>query len=364
MESIIVALWTLPTSSNPMHCNETVELKFAAMERALKKCQAMIAEKADKLSKTSPFQAIFAAPEYYFTERGSIRRPMAEATKVGLEHKILTQSRSFPKTLIVPGTIYYWKTLLRKAFSPKLNRDSGDVFATTTDKNRRHKVLSKLTDAMLRELELEAKFSGLVSDQGLAAHPIRFQKGPTGLPLPSMFTKFESLMEKTSCVVRNETYLYLNGIRHAKYDKQTDAFESLSSPDDMVFVPGTRDECPVIGRHRFGVEICLDHSVGRLKRRNVAGLHFHIVTSDATDNEVEYMAMGNQGYFLHASSDPNQTHVYHKDKAGSINVLLGDEYLGDVESDAGRLHFWLLPLPPVSLDFVSALSRDGNSPAQ
>jgi hypothetical protein len=263
-----------------------------------------------------------------------------------LEHKILTQSRSFSKTLIVPGTIYYWKPLLRRAFSYKLNRETGQVVTTRTDKDRRDKVLSKLTNAMVRELELGGGFSQLISDDGLAAHPIGSHTGPTGLPLPSMMTKFESLMDKTSYVVRNETYLYLNGIRHAKYDKQTDCFESLSAPDEMVFVPGTRDECPVIGRHRFGVEICVDHAVGRLKRRNPSGLHFHILTSDYTDNELHHMAMGNDGYFLHASSAPDQTQVYHKDKSGSIKALSGHEYLGDVKSDGGRLRFWLLPLPP------------------
>jgi hypothetical protein len=154
-------------------------------------------------------------------------------------------------------------------------------------------------------------------------------------------------MDKTRYLVRNETYLDLNGFRHAKYNKQTDCFESLSSPDEMVFVPGTRDECPVIGKHRFGVEICLDHAVGRLKRRNPAGLHFHILTSDYIDSEVAHMAMCDQGYFLHASSEPQETLVYQRDTTGAIKVLTGDEFIGGVDSDAGRLRFWLVPLPAV-----------------
>ena len=161
-----------------------------------------------------------------------------------------------------------------------------------------------------------------------------------------MVTKMDALAEKTSAVVRNATYLYLNGTRHGKYDKQSDYFESTCSPDEMVFVPGTRDECPVIGRHRFGIEICADHALGRLKKRNPTGIHFHVVASDSVDNIETHMAMTEHGYYLHASSDEDETGVYYKDAKGMITELDGDEYLGSEPCGGGDLHYYLVKLPP------------------
>jgi hypothetical protein len=345
MESIVVALWTCPTSHSEIHCQKSLAVKIAEMDKALKKSHKRLLDNMGEISKTNPFQVIFAAPEYYFTEPGKIRIAMDETTKTRLEHAILALSRKYPTTLIVPGTVYYWKPMLKPSGALKLDRKNAQFVQTTATKDRRDKALSRLSDAMLRDVKDEWHRLA-ISEEGLATSSYHGTRGPTGLPLPSMLKKMDSLMERTSFIVRNATYLYLAGTRHGKYDKQSDYHESLCAPDDMVFVPGTRDECPVIGKYKFGVEICADHALGRLKKRSPTGLHFHIVASDSVVNNENHMAMDKEGFFLHASSDPNQNHVYYKGKLGAIACLLGNEYLGEANCGDGTVHFWLLPLPP------------------
>jgi hypothetical protein len=91
-----------------------------------------------------------------------------------------------------------------------------------------------------------------------------------------------------------------------------------------MFVPGTQDECPEIGegtrKFRFGVEICFDHGNGVLKHRAPGNLQFHIVVSDSVPTRPGNMAMRNGGYFLHASTDYNESVVYRRDNGQPVNL--------------------------------------------
>jgi predicted amidohydrolase len=316
------------------------------MSLALSLCGGRIHDNISKISKTNHFQAIFAAPEYYFSQptKGDFRVPLNEDDQVDTEWRILHLSRAYPKTLIMPGTVYYKKRSIPLCLRSKLNREKAMVVQTIDkrSKDRRQKAFIQLSDAMERDFKDDDTLP-YVGYSASTKVPI----GPTGLPLPSMFTKWEALFDKKPELVRNTTYLYLNGTRHGKYDKQTDYHESLNAPDQMVFVPGTRDECPIIGGYKFGVEICADHGIGRLSRRSPAGLAFHIVASDYVKNAMGNMAMGKEGYFLHASTDKDQTGVFYKDENGHIAPIKEKEkgYLGEHKVGRGNVSFWLLPLP-------------------
>ncbi|HVK08554.1 MAG TPA: hypothetical protein VM597_07225 [Gemmataceae bacterium] len=345
MSSILIALWSCPTSHSTRHCQKAPSVKYLEMDKALEMCSRELYDNANAISKSNPFQVIFAAPEYYFTAQGNQRTPLDESARAHLEGILLGMSRKYCRTLIVPGTLYYQKPLLRPVGTHKLDRRTGKIDVTTAPKDRRDKALGQLSDVMFRDVR-DPNTRLMITNEALATSNLNGVKGPTGLPMPSLVTRMEALAEKTSAVVRNATYLFLNGTRHGKYDKQSDYFESMCSPDDMVFVPGTRDECPVIGRHRFGVEICADHAYGRLMKRNPAGLHFHVVASDCVDNVEAHMAMTEHGYFLHASSDEAETGVHYKDANGRITELLGDEYLYSEACGDGKLHYYLVKLPP------------------
>jgi predicted amidohydrolase len=344
--NFIAALWTCNTSHDPQHTKKAVWVKLADMTKALTECQRQVNVNAARLSPDNEFQAIFAAPEYFFTGPGDSRKPMTEAEKVTLEHGLLNLSKKHPKILIVPGSIYYAKPLVRPANANKLDRAAGRIVQTPAQKDRRTKMTNVLTTVGLRELNrggaTEADLGGyLVYKDGGA------NVGPTGYTVPSVMDKQDAIAGKNPQVIRNTTYLYLNGTRHGKYDKQSDYHESLWAPDEMVFVPGTKDECPDVGKHRFGVEICLDHAMSRLKKRNPAGLDFHLVVSDHVNNSQAAMAMAPFGYFLHASSNTNETKVIYRNDAGTLIDLTEDNgYWFEMKAQGtGRLDSWLLPLP-------------------
>jgi hypothetical protein len=149
--------------------------------------------------------------------------------------------------------------------------------------------------------------------------------GPAASCVPSMNVLADKLLDKNSKPrkIHNVTFLLLNGTVWGSYDKHTDFYEAKSvSPDQSMFVPGTQDECPVIGdgvrKFRFGVEICFDHGNGVLKARRPANLHFHIVVSDSVENQKAHIAMKNGGYFLHASTEHGQSVVWHLTEAGQL----------------------------------------------
>jgi hypothetical protein len=79
---------------------------------------------------------------------------------------------------------------------------------------------------------------------------------------------------------------------------------------------GTRE----IRKFNFGVEVCFDHANGALKGKN-PNADFHVVVSDYVDTNETNMAMGNGGYFIHASSNPNQSCVYKRNTMGALQKL-------------------------------------------
>jgi hypothetical protein len=57
--------------------------------------------------------------------------------------------------------------------------------------------------------------------------------------------------------------------------------------------------------------------------------------------------MGKQGYFLHVSTNKEQTAVYYKDENGHIAPIKDKEkgYLGEHKFGTSCFSFWLFPLP-------------------
>lgn len=347
MSHFIAALWTCDTSHDPTHCQMTLPIKERKLVEALDACNWHVISQARSLSESNEFQAIFAAPEYFFTAAAKHRLPMIEPSKVELESKLLGISKQYKKILIVPGSVYYCKPLIKRAGALKLDRQAGKLVQTTAPKNRKEKMIANLTKAGVRDLN---QMGGNDIDLG---RYVVFQEGAVGTGaisgrnVPSVMEKQDAISNRNALVLRNSTYLFLDGKRYGKYDKQSDFHESLMAPDQMVFVPGTKDECPEVGRHKFGVEICMDHAVGRLKKRNPTGLDFHIVVSDHVKNDRTCMAMGEFGYFLHASSNASETSVTWRDDAGGLTDLTHDKgcHFDSTPLGSGRLDFWLLPLP-------------------
>ena len=309
-----------------------------------------------ELQLDNPFKGIFIAPEYYFTKQSlSGDREFLDLTgKLTLEVNLKALSREFPKILLVPGTIHY------------------EVEMTDEDKvTTGYQLLKAAKDRIQRE---QAKAKGDYLQARMNHKPLPLNRNPLPQPstiltyemdhydsdpvhypatwrsVPSMNMLADNLLDKNTKPrkIHNVTFLLLDGKIWGTYDKHTDFYEAKStSPDQSMFVPGTQDECPMIGdgvrKFRFGVEICFDHGNGVLKSRKPANLHFHIVVSDSVPNQDAHMAMKSGGYFLHASTAHDQTVVRHLTENGQLEAKLVPKQLMNYGPDF--LDFFLIKLP-------------------
>ncbi|MGC4053358.1 MAG: hypothetical protein QM757_28995 [Paludibaculum sp.] len=167
--------------------------------------------------------------------------------------------------------------------------------------------------------------------------------------VPSLNQINASLRDTTKSpeIAKNAAYMLLGGRRVAKMDKQSDWGEALgNSPDQMAFLPGAFKQCPELMGYRFGLEICYDHYLGMLARRNVTPLHLHLVVSDSVVNNMGNMAMSPGGYFAHASTDSSLSQLWRRNPNGSLeNITSNPAYLKWKGTDQTRLCGYLVPLP-------------------
>ena len=300
----VVALWTCSTSHNPVHRQKTVADKFHKLEIMVKACQEAVGRA----------NIAFGANGLPFT----VSLGVASLWRRQLEEKIFALSKRFPGIVIVPGSIFYWKSAMRPLGHVKLS-NTGQSYQTENVKDRRIGAVTKLN----------AEYKPVAEKQGARGRTEFFNykkvydsfspgTNADSAFRPSVNEKKDSLENANIKILRNSTGVYLGGTRYGKYDKQQDCFETFR-PNEMAFIGGTKDECPKIGECRFGLEICVDHDSGCLRKRNVSDLHFHIVVSDWVKTKTDYMAMCTGGYFLHASSNHIETKLAYKDLNGTVH---------------------------------------------
>jgi predicted amidohydrolase len=328
LNSFALALFTVTPSAN--HFKLSVQERLNQLSWAMGHFDTWIkAQNQATLQTDNAFVGILIAPEYYWTapDPGGERHFLDLQAKNQIELDLKILSKAYPRILLVPGTIHYDVQMDAKA-----KVEAG------------YALLKAAKAAILREKAL-ANPKSLLNFSASDANVLNSD-------IPSMNRLADNLLDKktTPRKVHNLTYLLLDGTIWSQYDKQTDYFESKSiSPDKSMFIPGTQDECPMIGdatrKFRFGVEICYDHCTGVLKRRQPANLHFHLVVSDWVVTQPAHMAMTNNGYFLHASTNYDQTVVYHKLANGQVDNETFTKNLHNVTMASGHMDFYLLQLP-------------------
>lgn len=309
---IVIGLWNYDSTSRD-NLRKGIGARFHQLEAVLAKCAGL---RGPAVNPPPEVDTIVLAPEYYFTAQspGGERTPLGEAERRRLEVLLLDLSRRFPRTLLVPGTVFHAKALTRPAGGPanKFGPDGTRSVPKHPDGDRRGRTADKLFAAMAG---IGSSGAALWAGKDDTRRRIAWEgRTDGGDRIPSLEEQCDAVQDltKTPRVVRNAAHLLLNGARVAKYDKQADFFETggRAGPDDLVFVPGTRDQCPAAGGYRFGAEVCYDHALGMLKRRNPPGLDFHLLVSDYTSNKEEHMAMKKGGYFLHASTRLTETRAF------------------------------------------------------
>ncbi len=295
---------------------KTVDERLAYLRAAAERLLAF----AGGVPGEGSFDAILAAPEYFFSARDGEgkRLPLTEADRLSLEVKLQELSRHYPRMLMFPGTLFYAKELIRpegagKKFGPSGLRDT----QKTTGADRRERYAAKLQRAIDEAPKLfdnphEAvtHWSQDTKDDSIFSPPL------------SHIHHVMGNRDHNPKVVRNAAYVLLNGRRIAKYDKRADFFETRgSAAEDLAFVPGTERQCPVLDGYRIGVEICYDHQIGALARRGVNDLRLHVLLSDPTTVVEANMAMMKGGYFLHASTDYKEAGLWERQRNGVIRKL-------------------------------------------
>lgn len=358
MPKIIVSLWHIPTLRHPLaigrsqdqYDTDRLDRRLSLLEAALGTCQAKI--DSSKVTGSKSFKAVFVAPEYFFSSHKVTDNdydplrfyPFNEKFKPRLEQRLHDLSRRFPDILIIPGTAYYWKNPYSRPpeLANKLDKSSGQrTIARQPAEQVANYRLTKAGEEVGQVIEREKYYYGDAQiNQG---HP-GFSGGGKRPSVPSMVQKQTHIQGAQAgglYIVRNVAYVFLNGERKAKYDKQGDYSEAPSA--DTVYIPGSADGQVDVDGYKIAFEVCFDHCLGRLKKAGTTP-HFHIVASACVNNFPDHMANRDGGYFLHASTDPDATRVLRNQGGTQVkdnNVKIPEETGGE-----GILYHWELELPP------------------
>lgn len=338
----IAGLWTaLSAETWP----QSLDNRLKQLDTCLAKLSQQIGIEGVKYSIDGAVQGVFLAPEYFFSEQGAKRAPLDELDYYRLEQKLCALSKKYPSILIVPGTIFYKKNLIRPADTLakyKFNEKTGRrELEKTSSSDRRARIGFELLAAAKNTKQVLGETAVLVGDIRPATSHL----------VPSHLDLAKPLLDKTKnpVIVRNAAYLFLNGRRYAKYDKQTDFKEALSNnPDDLMFIPGTKDQCPDVLGYKCGMEICYDHANGVLQKRAPVGLHFHFVVSDWAKIDRSHMAMAKGGYFFHASTNYDWACVFWRSDANTLENLTENKFHHVLSEKTGNCHLdlYCLPMPP------------------
>lgn len=334
LASVLVSLLSEP--NNNFNFKRTTDQRLRLLRDALEACQSDLNAHIASIQTDNAFQAIFLAPEYFFTKENISggRVPLEETDRALLVAKFAELSRAFPSILIVPGTVFYAVSM-----GPEQKRDAG------------FELLRAAKERVERE-RAQAKDKAAFQPKDVLGYVMSQEHSGPKSGTPSMNALADALLDPHSAPRRahNAAYLFLNGRLWARYDKHADFFECKSaSPDNMMFVPGTQDQCPEIGdatrKFRFGAEICFDHGKGILKRRNPANLHFHLCVSDAVMPVTGNMAMTAGGWFLHASTYHQVAGVYRYEPGQGIQNQTAARRVTQRCTGQTVLESFLLPLP-------------------
>jgi predicted amidohydrolase len=354
-DKVAIALWKYDTTGEQNRA-VAVGVRLQRMKQALELFQSSL---SGNIRGSCPFKGIFLAPEYFFCAADSRakRKPLIESQFRAIDKALMDLSKAYGRILLIPGTVFYAKSLERPPkggdlkFGPTGVRDT----PKTSEPDRRARMQGKAIAAMTSGL-----WTGREEKEASVIMEGMSQDGKTVPPLSSVLKTLEDATKKPQ-ILRNRAYILLDGKRIAKYDKQVDFFEAESaSPDDLAFIPGTSDQCPEIGGYKFGMEICFDHSNSMLARRAPPNLHFHLLVSDTVSNKIPSMAMSRGGYFLHASTLLKNTKLYFRDASGNVREISLED-LQDIGGGSLVMYSVDLPQRAVSTSIASAHHASASS---
>ncbi len=307
---IYVALWSF---SNQHGSTLPISRKLEYVGAILQGLKSKIMS-AD-LDPSQDLKGIFVAPEYFHaapnagehrSAGGFVKRTVPAYDKMQFVHQLEGISNAAKGILIVPGSVA-WSELLDRA----------------------------KVEESIKQLEDPQKYKNI-------GPKVMDNQGPLVTDVIPNWSQKKDFVRKPGSgpkyVMHNTAFAFLDGRPRYEYHKHGDFHEAVGSPN-LVFIPGHESGVKTIGGITMGFEICLDHAIGYLASRTgkhpvglsgaqarpVVERELHIVASDSVANSPKHMALWDGGYFLHASTDPGCTKVYHRTGAHVMEVMPVEE---------------------------------------
>jgi hypothetical protein len=353
MNSIVVSTWV--RDSRRQQGEGDAMRRMALLRRAVAETNAKAQAHSVEATKNESFSAsgfikgIFVAPEYTFATRlagfvdpvtGKHRgRSLHAGTYDRLMSELAALSRSFPRVLIIPGSIAWKKPIDqaelarrvsyyidREAYKPKLSgdaltralkgtwkRSTEDDGVYDTNQIEKFKLdmgrdmpTEEIPDSRLSYYEKNYpdwyKYMVVVAEYeaaGLyeAAHAAAVRAGADTGNITHMMS--------------NTAHAFLNGNVVFSYHKQGNWQEELGDAS-VVYAPGGRSGVATIEEYTFGLEVCRDHRFGVLRQQLRPGrsIDVQIVISDWVRNTPNNVMAREGGFFIHSSTDLSQAGVW------------------------------------------------------
>jgi hypothetical protein len=152
----------------------------------------------------------------------------------------------------------------------------------------------------------------------------------------TMLKNLQTAQEKCF-IARNTAYGFYGGKEVARYHKRGEYMEVFPSESDggyVIYEPGGGPEGAgdrfVVEDVKFGIEVCIDHQLGFLSTSAGDVPDVHVIMSADTPLVTEHKLVADDGYVIHASSNPAYTGVWwhHNGKLAEVKTTNEDAAVG------------------------------------
>lgn len=305
---------------------------FELLEEAVLKLSERINKKT--FPRSQQWKGVLLAPEFFFHRsepasghQNHTQRSWVPINSNDLPHRCLTLedrdtliqkckklSSQYPDILIIPGSFLYRKPLNEQ------RRKSATEKVSQVEK----KLGEKNIWTLFKQTEEDEGLPYFVGTSSTLKTRIGYVKVDGGFTRDTVQETLKKI-QQYEYMLRNTMYGFYGGAIVLKYHK-VGLNADIDSVDDnrtrTVFVSGSKSNVVSFQGVRLGMEICLDHDLGLLKKLHPSQkVDLHLIASGSVDNRVEHFHQASDGFVLHADSQSGPRGVFD----GSNTLLSGED---------------------------------------
>lgn len=271
-------------------------------------------------------RAILTAPEYFFAKdprQGS--RHYSKKESDFIQEGLAFLSSQYKGVLLIPGTVAWKQPAFKYPKIPSGFKSFVKNFIEHLDDKVARGVrinVKTALDQFILELENPAHLHQEAHEELSLAllstpRPFHYHGGMKGNPAPNdprIKKQIIAFARKDLSLCRNTAFFYLNGTQRYEYHKRGDYNEVPYDYLNNIHIPGLKNP-PIIeiGGLVFGIEICLDHNSGWLKRfiqksscvnpiYKADQIDIHLILSAHVEHDRDKVQKHKKGYVIHSSS--------------------------------------------------------------